>query len=151
MDAGPPERAGRGESREQTRRRHADARGGRGQLALRTPPKRLKLDNTQDDLAARVAGLVELLGTARLRERQNGFDDGSEFLRSFAASCKRLSSKACRTSSKMLSPARSKWPSQATPPPAWMFCPVIQRASSLARKAATSATSSGVPMRLKGD
>lgn len=39
----------------------------------------------------------------------------------------------------------------ATPPPAWRLCPVTQRAASLARNAETSATSCGVPMRLKGD
>src|SRR5256712_2673294 len=38
-----------------------------------------------------------------------------------------------------------------TPPPAWMFWPVSQRASSLTTKATTSAMSFGVPSRLSGE
>src|SRR2546425_92922 len=38
-----------------------------------------------------------------------------------------------------------------TPPPAWMFRPVSQRASSLTTKATTSAMSFGVPSRLSGE
>src|SRR5438093_300637 len=37
------------------------------------------LDDTQDDLPASVACLAQLMGTARFRQRQNGFDDGGEF------------------------------------------------------------------------
>ena len=38
-----------------------------------------------------------------------------------------------------------------TPPPAWIFCPVNHRASSLTTKATTSAMSFGVPSRLSGE
>src|SRR5437764_11768408 len=38
-----------------------------------------------------------------------------------------------------------------TPPPAWMFWPVSQRARSLTTNATTSAMSSGVPTLFSGD